>query len=178
LEQARCVLATAVGVAVLREFRVEARPLSVCVDVWNAAFAEWVNAGYPGGEDGYRTSGAWWLRTAEERQDIDDARRLRPAPRKPWNGHLVVEVPQYQLILDLDAQQLGRPERNMPMPPAAAFAWRGSAGEYTLPGPVYVRYEEWPDNVGWMAAKDWCDPTVRAPFVRALVALIGKGAGR
>ncbi len=106
----RCILATAVGCEVCRHFGIAAAPLSVDLQIYNAAAVDWIKAGQPDGVAGYAARGAWVI--------VIDSENRQPTV-VGWPGHLVVETDGG--FLDLDLQQFQRPERQIVLPPAAGF---------------------------------------------------------
>lgn len=173
-----CILATAIGVDTLREFGIEARPLSVMVDLVNPAWLKWHQDGQVGGADGLLASGAWQLSTGHPE---DVAANFQPPTvqvSKPWDGHLVIELASSRAsILDLDLGAMRRPAKGIHVPPVGWFSgWNGTAGEWPLPGGCRIRYEaKRQDVASWGGARDWWDRDKRAATVAALVRAIRKG---
>ncbi len=151
----RCVLATAIGVATLARFGIEAAPLAVSVRLANAAYMRWLEEGEPGGADEAVRRGAFVLDTS--------AGRLGPAglsvmeiTGRAWNRHLVILVPDRECVIDLDAQQLNRAERGVHVPSALVLNWPRGELERTWPigaSCLYLRAE--PQDRSFEAATDW-----------------------
>lgn len=153
LEHARCILATAVGVDVLADFGIDARPLSVDVWVVNAAWLAWQDDPTPGVS---QPADAWMLAGGVgQPKDAPSQAPLVPKSLKPWDGHLVVEVPSSGLLLDLDLRAMTRPTKGIILPDAAAFTWDGLSGTYEIPGGGAIRYLAQRGDRSWEQANDW-----------------------
>lgn len=152
LEHSRCVMATAVGVDVLAAFNIEARPLSVKIDLLNRAYVEFLNGTLAGDPESH---GAWRLTGGDPSlEDRLTAKTQVPQPVKPWHGHLVVEIPAMEMLVDLDLRQMNRPQKQIVLPSAAGFRWDGVSGAYVVNGNV-MQYVARRDDVSWEEAPDW-----------------------
>ncbi len=165
LARTRCILATRCGLAALEELGVEAVALSVRTRAANAAMVAWAEEGWPGGPEEGLARGAFVLET--------DARPLGvpvdPATRG-WRGHLVVFVPSLGLAVDLDAQQMARPERGLDVPPALALELGSPPGRrvFALPRGALLEVVPVPGDRTYAVAPDWRHEPDRR-LVRALV---------
>lgn len=161
-----CILATAIGIDVLKEFGIEARPLSVQVDVVNRA---WLDGD---------VAAAWRLSAGYPPEEA--AKMLAPrtnVPTSPWDGHLVIELVGRAALLDLDLKQMARPRHRIVVPPVGWFeGWNGTAGEWPLADGGRIFYRAKRDDVAsWGGARDWWDRAKRADSVAAVVRAIRKG---
>lgn len=177
LAPSRCILATAVGVEVLGRFGVQARPLSVKLDLVNAAWVRWVQAGKPGGQAAALKMGAWALAAGypPEAWGVQPNAVAKPE-RGGWDGHLVVEVPGNQCLIDLDMQQLNRPDKGIIMPDAAVLHLvEPDVGTYTTPDGGMLRVEAKREDLTFQAARDWWDRGNRADLVDEVERAVRKG---
>lgn len=164
LTRSRCVFATAVGVEALRELGVAAEPASVRTVLFNAAMRAWLEEGSPGGEEEAIRRGGYVLETEKNDADPIDWTAGR------WRGHLVVRAAGH--LVDLDLQQMNRPQRGIRVPDAAAFAWpEGSERRsYELPGGLLLGYELLPADRSFELVGDWrLDKPEKREAVAALV---------
>jgi len=156
-----CVAATRLGIDTLARFDIAAEPLPVTVRAINPAGVRWFDEGCPGGADEYHRRGGYMVSN-------DPAGGVFLPPTRPvigptWDGHLVVHVPTCDVMLDLDARQLARPERGLEVPSALCLPWDESAGhcELHLPTGTVVTYYTRRDPLtgrldnAFVNAKDW-----------------------
>lgn len=177
LEHARCILATAVGVDALAAFGIPARPLSVDVWVVNQPWLDWRDRD----PEGPQPADAWLLAGGVgQPKDAPTAPPLVPRSLKPWDGHLVVEVPSMKVLLDLDLRAMARPTKGITLPDAAAFDWDGVNDQtYRIPTGGAIRYAAQRDDRSWEQANDWKRQDWRKTlFVDPLVRAIRKGEPR
>jgi hypothetical protein len=107
-----CILMTAIGCEVLARFNIRAAPFSVHVLACNAAYLHWEELGRPG----LPPPDACWV----------DTRTLAPSSDRiqdGFAGHLLVHLPDYDCLLDLDLRQFARPAHQLRLPGAAIFEW-------------------------------------------------------
>jgi hypothetical protein len=172
-----CILCTAIGCDVLKTFGIDARPLSVQVDVVNQAWLTWTDDGRPGGPTGGLARGAWAITCGGEDTDPTHfSPTLLPVePGKAWDGHLVIQVEEG--IIDLDLLAFSRPTKNLVLPAAALFAFDAAAGQgqaFQIDGHL-IRYQPKPADRSWEATRDWRSITKRQATVDRIVRLIRKG---
>lgn len=173
-----CVWATRAGIEVLRHFGIRARPLSVSIGVYNAgAVAQVVAAGRPLSAEEMDWDRGWAVGTDP------DQPALPAAPgRKAWNGHLIVEVPALDVLVDLSLDQYARPIKNLVVVPSA-FAvdddWRRRRGSHWRVGDCMVSYRARPDNTGWKGAGDWRNygRDIVGLYIRVLERVLAERAG-
>lgn len=170
LKRNRCILTTACGIAALAEVGVEAEALSVHLQLVNPAMNAWAEEGFPGGEEEGRRRGAFLLETDLGR--VPEPGGLSAVTRSgEWRGHLVVYVPRASALVDLDFQQLSRPERGIAVPPAVALAWpsREGRGSFELGGGMRLRVASVGGDRSFEVAPDWeADREVVADLARAM----------
>jgi hypothetical protein len=179
LVRERCVLATRVGIDVLARFGIAAEPLPVMAAVCNQKYERW--------------------RQFIDPLPVDDAKLIPPpadgwavmsglppdegeAPRpKHWHGHLIVSVPAKGMVLDLDFQAFGRPEKGLDVGPAVGFPWPAGALCVDLMGldranrPIFLHYQHTPENQGYVTGPDWQRNEFNQAAVRAIERAIRKG---
>lgn len=170
----RCILATSVGIDVLAHFGIDARPLSVKVQILNAAWVKWIRAGSPGGatlvgQMALKNAGGWAVVAGDE-----DGPEERPGH---WNGHLVIELPGLRAVMDLDLQQMARPQKGIVIPPAAVFHLADEhGGEYQTQDGGLVQITAKRGDESFRVARDWADQAKRRPLVDQVIRAIRKGA--
>lgn len=176
-DHSRCVAATRVGIAALRQLGVEAEPLPVHVSAYNPAFVQWMQEDRPGGPEEFERRGCYWLTTK-----LDPARPSRPSSRPPlvgegWFGHLVALVPgEVPDLVDFDARQLARPEFGLHVPDVLIAPWGawGTACESVDGAVLYeplLTADGQPDRT-YLTAKDW---TREVPDIVEAVVRAAKG---
>lgn len=162
-----CVLATKVGLDVLRYFGVDAKPLPVVVAALNAPAVDWIESDrelpreYGEDADEFEKSGAWIVQI--------DERDLGEPGRYP--GHLVVGLPGEDAILDLSLGQFARPEKGILVPPGGMFDLPegfadGRRGLYQLEGGGALVYEARPRSDRFRRGADW---KRKNPYAGALI---------
>lgn len=159
----RCVLATAVGIEVLRAFAIDAHPLPVNVSIVNDRYVRLIGRGMSATTA--LAQGGHVMVTAGE----------QVTNPKEWGAHVVIHLPALRYVLDLDLRQFRRPRYGLEPPPADVFPWpRGRcAGEFKIPGGLLC-YEVIADR-GFERGRDWWDSARREPLVRALVRAVRRG---
>jgi hypothetical protein len=162
-----CIASTAIGVAVLRELKLAARPLTCRLIGYNAAYVDWLDA----------QADRWGTMPTEEEarallangaQSIavgfDDGRM----EQTKWAGHLLLAVdPQegFGYLVDLSADQANRPAKGIVIEgpqvlPIPATAWPGIARGETMAvsrredGSALV-YFIVPEDNSYEVAHDW-----------------------
>jgi len=174
LKATRCILATSVGLDVLRAFGIEARALSVKLDLVNAAWVRWVEAGKPGGDQAALKLGAWALAAGYPPEAWGVPKRVVPAGS--WDGHLVIEVPAMKVLIDLDMQQLNRADKGIVMPDAAVLHLVDSnVATYNTPDGGMLRIEARREDLSFQVARDWWDRPHRQGLVDEVIRGIRKG---
>lgn len=158
---ARCIAATSIGCAVLREFGVDARPLPVLVEVANRAF---VAAKARGADDV----------TAVARGGHVLVINPEPAAGE-WGGHLMIHLPAHALLLDLDFRQFRREAQRIDAAPAELFMWPAGTTEraFTNPDGARLAIRATADRT-FERSPDWTDANRRRLIVRELVRAIRK----
>lgn len=152
----RCIMSTAVGVNVLQAFGItDARPLSLTLDVVNAAYLDWVREGKPGGIFEYQRRNCHVLSAGYP----PGTPGIQPIPddaRPGWHGHVVVWVPSVQTIIDLNMGGMSRPQKGMAMPDSAVLKLPTLEGfDYDLPNGGKMRIVGKADDWSFTDAKDW-----------------------
>lgn len=145
----RCIMATALGLNVLEYFSIRAQPYPCRVSIWNAAYDELLRNKEQANkmsEDELRKTGAW-IR-------IIDSRCTGPG----WSGHLVIRL-AHNRLLDLDAQQLARPDKNIFVPSPAVllenYSEAGAVYEYEGTHVVYAQHDNHTIAQQFLKAPDW-----------------------
>lgn len=178
LHPSRCILATAVGVAVLQEFGIQAQGVSVRVDLFNKAFVDWKEGGEPGGYPGAEAAGGYMLSAGYSPDELPANTVINQYPAgRGWDGHLVMglTLAGEDLIVDLDLQQMNRPARGIQVPDAAVFAWKNGQATGRLPGGHVIAYAASPGNTTWQTAPDWAMVDRRTDLVMAVTRMVRKG---
>jgi hypothetical protein len=162
----RCILATAVGIEVLRAFDIDAAPLSVNVTLANAQYRQVLGRG--GDAATAVARGGHLMLSANAAGGAVQANE--------WGGHLVIAVPSQSVLLDLDSRQFNRPRERIIVPPASIFAWPAGTRqrEYREAGGVHLVIETVEDD-RYLRSPDWTDPGRRLPLARRLVHAIRAG---
>jgi hypothetical protein len=173
-ERSRCILATAIGIDVLRHFDIDARPVSVQMDLWNKPWVDWVRAGKPG--EGTITAVLDLERRGGYMLSAGDSSVPVPGGLQPgrWDGHLMVEVPgPTALLIDLDLQQFRRPAKGFNLPAAVVFHLTDPQGaEFTIPGGGKLRIETKRHDQSFTAAPDWNSQAKRQAVVKEVIRAI------
>ncbi len=152
-----CILAARVLVDVFERLHAKARPLSVVVDVINAAMvtrAEVESGRLPVGNEEYQRwveeSGCWWL-------TLGGGGESKPGR---WSGHVAV-VAWESVLIDLTLAQASRPQRGIVLAPAAIQVGRefldGSERRVVTMNGSELHYQARPEDRTFMPSPDWCD---------------------
>lgn len=164
---ARCIRATRLGVDTLARFGVIALPWPVICDVGNAILMQWLAEGSPGGDAEQQRRGGWLLSNDPKYTGPALPSQVDYGPGPGMPVHLVVRVPEWGCIIDLDMRQFNRPAKAIQLPAAAALPWAGDSAEGTFRSSgTAIRYRPWPDptwkgyegSISW--AGTWIDPAV------------------
>ena len=149
----RCILATKVGIRALQEFNIVARPLSVRTVIHNRIMLDFLAK--IDREQLTPTKADWQKLKDEGGWTVDVGDRTAPGPG--WAGHVVVHVPDLQVIVDLDLQALHRPHKDIHLAPAAVFQWPtgSTVREYVSQRGFSIGIKEEPFNQDFRDAKDW-----------------------
>lgn len=176
----RCILMTAIGLDVLKDFRILAEPLSVRAMLANKAWLNWMQE--PSFSDRSVLErdrrGAWMLDVATPEAlcaagiHADDWQV--ESGTNHWHGHLVIYLPDRATVIDLNLGQFARPAKAIFVPPAGRFTFVNGDCCYHLPHGAELRYVARPDDRSYQVSREWRDPARRAPFVRALLRAIKK----
>jgi hypothetical protein len=174
-----CVLSSAIGYDVLARLGIAAEPFPVELTIHNEAWAAWVADGAPGGHEEQMRRGAYlltnmpnWRGKSFTRVKLD----------KPWDGHLVLRVPDGDAawLVDLNIGAFTRPLRSVYLPDAMVAPLFGDRveGTYTDRGvvttvgykPLVAEYA-----MGFETARDWAARDRFADTVNTLARKLGKG---
>jgi hypothetical protein len=154
-----CVASTKVAIKVLSHFKMNARPLVVHLDIFNAVFEQKMRekGGWPETKEetqGWLDQGAWSIR-------IDATSEL---------GH-VVAIVMDEWLLDLSLDQTSRPYKGIVMeagfgrmPPT--FMQRGMEGQI---GGCFVVYRPAPHNQLYRTSRDWTMGSRTTPVAREII---------
>lgn len=160
--RARCIAATALGCDVLHAFDIQAEPYPVIVSLANAAYV----AAEKRGADPVTA-----IARGGHLMIVGDEGREPNA----WPGHLVIRLPQWRALIDLDFQQFGRPKQNIHVDAAEVLPWPAGTTSRRFRGPdgaeLVITASE---DDRWQRSPDWCDEARRAPMVAALCRAIRK----
>ena len=171
MKRSRCILATAVGIDVLRAFDIKAVPMSVQLDVLNPAWVTWVNEGKPGGQPTLMARGGYALSAGYPAGAGFTTALTEPAG---WDGHLMVYLPAQAALLDLDAQQLNRPAHGIQIPVALMLKTAGDISEFDTPGGGRMFVKAKPADQSFERAPDWWDRSRRWDLVQDITRAIRK----
>jgi hypothetical protein len=173
-----CVAATRITIGVLKNYGIEAVPLSVKLMVVNAAFRAAVESGdvppsTSAAIDAWsKRTGAWSLgigvpedgdesRERERASTIETSVGMIRTTERRWVGHLVAHLPVQNMLVDAAVGDASRPERKMGLPQIAILAGtnrqflRGKAsacGEFygcTLQYAVQLKNDLWRRSPLW-----------------------------
>lgn len=112
-----CVLATAVGVKVLRMFDINAVPFPVEVTVCNQQWMDWAKADFaPDGSPEEQLRRGAHIITNKPDWNGQTLPSLNPPSGRGWDGHLVVRVVDLNLLVDLDLGSFRRPTKGIIVP--------------------------------------------------------------
>lgn len=165
-----CVLATRVGIEVLRAYNVRCQPLAVKLDALPPVYVERMKQGRrpdaPGEDvDEWKEAGAYGV-TLGRTEEIDGP----DAEYVGWDGHVGILVfgptamsPNTgRLFVDLTLKQVQRPERNLIVEAIGFEVPRGwehttERHAWTLRNGTMVQYEADPENRRYLTAPDWAN---------------------
>jgi hypothetical protein len=164
-----CIAAARVLIDVFDRLHAKVRPLSVVVDVINAAMvarAEAEGGRLPADTEEYQRwieeSGCWWL-TLGCGGD--------PKPGR-WSGHVAV-VAWEKVLIDLSLAQASRPQRGIVLAPAAIQVGRdflsGSDRRVVPMNGSELHYLARPEDRSFMRSPDWCDRQRHRDVVREIL---------
>ena len=113
--QGHCVMATSIGQMVLHELGISADPYPVQLTIVNHAWIAWQEAGQSGGQAEQLRRGAYII---TNRPDWHGASFKVIEHAKPWDGHLVLRVPDngQDWLVDLDLGSYNRPMHKIRLP--------------------------------------------------------------
>ena len=165
-ERASCIASTRIGIDVLEYFGIKAEPVSLFLIILNDE--------------------AMKMLTEEEKtmQDVKEATEKRGLgePGGPWTmgigadvengdgwaGHLMIGLPEDQVLLDLSIDQASRPHKNLVLEQPAAFGvtdekwWRGEERYTVMKGEddeghetMLILDREAPDPDGYRRSRNW-----------------------
>jgi hypothetical protein len=171
-----CVLATSVGQMTLARVGIQAEPYPVQLTVCNRAWKDWVAAGAPGGREEQLRRGAYVITNAP---DWQGASFMTIRSAKPWDGHLVLRVPdgERSWLVDLDVGSFRRPRQqiHVPLGLVAPLSNGSVTGTCTMNGvETTVEYAplDAPYRDDYLTARDWVERDRFEPEVAKLVRLI------
>ncbi len=171
----RCILATAVGLDVLKHFGLLARPLSVKVAVLSPAWVRWHQAGRPNLTLMELADLGVWALTCGFPPDPGMTLGASVPGNNAWNGHLLIEVPAVKQLVDLNTGQFSRPAKDILFPAVMAWDWNGQVVSREFGHGMAIRIEPKRDDVSYTAAVDWWNVDRRRPIVDEIVKLVRKG---
>jgi len=158
--RARCIAATALGCDVLHAFDIQAEPFPVVVELANRAFL------------------AAQARGADEVTAIARGGHVMlvgDSGPDGWGGHLMIRLPRYHALIDLDFQQFDRPRQQIEAPPAELFPWPDGTTSRAFTGAHGARLSiASTGDRTFERSPDWWDVARRAPIVAAVCRAIRK----
>jgi hypothetical protein len=156
-------------VDVFHHLHARVRPLSVTVEVFNAAMV--ARAASEGGRLPQTTeeyqrwveeSGCWWLTCGANGE---------PEPGR-WPGHVVV-VAWKAVLIDLTLPQASRPQRGIVLPPVAVRVWpevlTGDDPRVLNVNGCELLYQARTEDRSFMCGPDWCRREPHREVVRAIL---------
>lgn len=163
----RCIASTRIGIEVLKAFGVEAIPVPVNTRLANEPYLlaldnriTWAQA---------HKRGAWLIEV-----DVGS-----PQDDLSWPGHLVIGLPQFNGLIDLDLVQFDRPLKNLHVPEAVSFEvdklwWNGKRLTfYALEGGGRLFLEKLVTYPPFEVSPDWYDYPRWWRSVRKIVKAMG-----
>jgi hypothetical protein len=171
----RCIYSTAAGIAALGQLGVEARPLSVVYDIVNQSWVQWTTDGHPGGPAEAMRRGCKIVSCGYPPGAVGSPVHLTD-PGTGWHGHLVIEVPDLQLLIDLNFEQFSRPAHQLVLPGAVVLNTQGrDVMAFDVPVGGLLRVEAKRADHSYEDAKDWQLRAARTDIVHSLVQAVRKG---
>jgi hypothetical protein len=159
----RCILATAVGLDVLRAFDIAAEPRAVHMKLANA---QYIAARLRGADPVTAVARGGHLMAPNE--------GLRSATS--WGGHLVIELPTVGKLLDLDHGQFRRPAHGILVEDADLFDWPANTREREFVGVNRARLViTVVEDDYYQLSKDWTEPSRWRPLATTLVRAVRAG---
>jgi hypothetical protein len=154
----RCLPATRIGMEALRYFGVNAKPLPMKVVAGNYAWMEWI----------LENPGATYHDMPDEAWAVGVGHRENHGPGV--DVHVVLNV-EDEIMLDLDARQLSRPAKGMPVPDTILAPFQGGFEAQWHNDVVVVNYVPHENPPQWKHGSDWRKAGKQAgPVIRALKA--------
>jgi len=168
-----CVMATSVGIEVLRRCHVYgrsiyARPLSVHMQIFNDSMKQWLDSGMDGGVEKAIEAGSHILET-----DVN------PVILKPgfWGGHLMIELPgikkkhqrKRSRLIELNAGQYTRPQKNINLPPGILFENFGGEDRYGSAEKGWIIIKARRDDKSYEDGPDWKNREERDDCVNEII---------
>lgn len=164
-----CIAITKMGIAVMRDLGIAAKPLSVRVSVCNPVLADHLGAD---GDVSDAPEGSFVVGVAHGVPPNDGSHG--------WNGHLVMRLTGTELIVDPTLGQFNRPDHGITLPLATVFdvgrddEFRGDVTRHFDINGSLVVYEPNRGNTSFKKSPDWTLPTPAArAFFRDTVEEIG-----
>lgn len=166
-----CIVSTRVSIEFLRYFGVRAAPRAVLAEAMNPAAVEFVlahgwEAVHSDSGKSCAAAGGWMVVTDNESGPpgtVDES--------NGWRGHLVAMI-EDDYLLDLSADQMARPLKNLLVPGPIFGPVSRWPEAYALEGGAVVRY----DDLGaarkspWVESRDWRVEGRWRPIVSDLIA--------
>lgn len=154
-----CILSTAIGILVLKQFDIQAVPFPVEVTVCNQAWMDWANEGFPNsGPEEQERRGAHIITNRPDWQG-GNLPSLNPVTGRGWDGHLVLRVDK--TLIDLDLGNFCRPTKGIVLPPSivAPLSERltvsGGYGDGQVMTHVHYQPLVAPYADEYLTSKDW-----------------------
>jgi len=176
--QPHCVLSTSVGLMVLDALGIQAEPYVAEIHICNKAWMDWADHNFAGGREEQLRRGAYlltnmpnWKGASFKSVKVD----------KPWDGHLVLRVPDGETtwLVDLDLGSFNRPQFNVKLPLGMMAKLRDNTvvGTFTKDGtrtavayrPLVAPYAE-----DYQTARDWVERDRFADIVEKLVEVVAR----
>lgn len=149
----RCIMATALGLKVLEYFSIRAKPYPCRIAIWNAAW-ESLYEDLDRNPDKAKTMSREELSATGAWIRVIDSQCTGPG----WSGHLVIRLAP-DLLLDLDAQQLAKPEKNIFVPTPAVlldhYSDKGEVYEHNGTRVMYAPHDNHAIAQLYTKAPDW-----------------------
>lgn len=174
--QPHCVMATTIGQMVLAKLGIDAEPYVAEIHVCNKAWMQWADDEFAGGRDAQLRRGAYLMCNSP---DWKGASFQSVKVDKPWDGHLVLRVPDGDIawLVDLDLGSFNRPKANVVLPPGLMAKLNNDTvvGTFVKDGSetaVAYRRLVAPYRDDYQTARDWVERDRLNDVVEKLVAAV------
>ena len=169
-----CVLSTSVGQTVLERLGIPSEPYPVEIKICNQAWMEWAEDNYAGGREAQLRRGAYLLCNSPNWQGASFKSVIVD---KPWDGHLVLKVPDGDRVwlVDLDIGAFSRPAQNVRLPSAmlavlpsdgqlAGTFTKGLTQTHVVYAPLVAPYRD-----DYQTSRDWVERDRFAEVIEKIV---------